>query len=232
MTIDTNPTTLVLGAGPAGLTAGFLLGKAGRDVLVLEGEDQVGGLARRSRSTATGSISAATGSSPSRSRSRRSGTRSSATSSCFGPACRASTRTAGISTTRCRFQRCPRAGPRRAGQLHRRISRRDEVAQARRDVRGLGDEPVRQRVFEIFFKSYTEKLWGMPTSEISADWAAQRIQGLTWSRRWQRSFGQQGQGQDPDRRVPVSPRSVPARCGKRLTAHPRRAARCTSIAGR
>ena len=46
MTIDTNPTTLVLGAGPAGLTAGFLLGKAGRDVLVLEGEDQVGGLAK------------------------------------------------------------------------------------------------------------------------------------------------------------------------------------------
>ncbi|MBV8486711.1 MAG: NAD(P)/FAD-dependent oxidoreductase, partial [Planctomycetaceae bacterium] len=33
-------------------------------------------------------------------------------------------------------------------------------------------------LFEIFFKSYTEKLWGMPTSEISADWAAQRIKGL------------------------------------------------------
>ena len=34
-------------------------------------------------------------------------------------------------------------------------------------------------LFEIFFKSYTEKLWGMPTSEISADWAAQRIKGLS-----------------------------------------------------
>ncbi len=33
-------------------------------------------------------------------------------------------------------------------------------------------------LFEIFFKSYTEKLWGMPTNEISADWAAQRIKGL------------------------------------------------------
>jgi protoporphyrinogen oxidase len=37
-------------------------------------------------------------------------------------------------------------------------------------------------LFEIFFKSYTEKLWGMPTSEISADWAAQRIKGLSLTR--------------------------------------------------
>src|SRR5262249_19406034 len=28
-------------------------------------------------------------------------------------------------------------------------------------------------LFEIFFKTYTEKLWGMPTDTISADWAAQ-----------------------------------------------------------
>ncbi len=34
-------------------------------------------------------------------------------------------------------------------------------------------------LFEIFFKTYTEKLWGMPTNEISADWAAQRIKGLS-----------------------------------------------------
>jgi protoporphyrinogen oxidase len=32
--------------------------------------------------------------------------------------------------------------------------------------------------FEIFFKTYTEKVWGMPTHAISADWAAQRIKGL------------------------------------------------------
>jgi protoporphyrinogen oxidase len=36
-----------------------------------------------------------------------------------------------------------------------------------------------RRLFEIFFKTYTEKLWGMPTHEISADWAAQRIKGLS-----------------------------------------------------
>jgi protoporphyrinogen oxidase len=34
-------------------------------------------------------------------------------------------------------------------------------------------------LFDIFFKSYTEKLWGMPTSTISADWAAQRIKDLS-----------------------------------------------------
>ena len=35
------------------------------------------------------------------------------------------------------------------------------------------------RLYEMFFKSYTEKVWGMPCNEISADWAAQRIQGLS-----------------------------------------------------
>jgi protoporphyrinogen oxidase len=39
-----------------------------------------------------------------------------------------------------------------------------------------------RRLFEIFFKTYTEKVWGMPCKEISADWAAQRIKGLSlWS---------------------------------------------------
>jgi protoporphyrinogen oxidase len=34
------------------------------------------------------------------------------------------------------------------------------------------------RLFTIFFKAYTEKVWGMSCREISADWAAQRIKGL------------------------------------------------------
>jgi protoporphyrinogen oxidase len=36
-----------------------------------------------------------------------------------------------------------------------------------------------RRLYEIFFKTYTEKVWGIPCSEISADWAAQRIRGLS-----------------------------------------------------
>ena len=35
------------------------------------------------------------------------------------------------------------------------------------------------RLFSIFFKTYTEKVWGMDCKEISADWAAQRIKGLS-----------------------------------------------------
>ena len=35
-----------------------------------------------------------------------------------------------------------------------------------------------KRLFSIFFKTYTEKVWGMSCDEISADWAAQRIKGL------------------------------------------------------
>jgi protoporphyrinogen oxidase len=37
------------------------------------------------------------------------------------------------------------------------------------------------RLFRIFFKTYTEKVWGMSCREISADWAAQRIKGLSLS---------------------------------------------------
>ena len=36
-----------------------------------------------------------------------------------------------------------------------------------------------RRLFGTFFKTYTEKVWGMPCDEISADWAAQRIKGLS-----------------------------------------------------
>jgi protoporphyrinogen oxidase len=35
------------------------------------------------------------------------------------------------------------------------------------------------RLYDIFFKTYTEKVWGMPCTEISADWAAQRIKNLS-----------------------------------------------------
>ena len=34
------------------------------------------------------------------------------------------------------------------------------------------------RLYSIFFKTYTEKVWGISTRELSADWAAQRIKGL------------------------------------------------------
>jgi protoporphyrinogen oxidase len=36
-----------------------------------------------------------------------------------------------------------------------------------------------ERLFQIFFKTYTEKVWGMGCDEISSDWASQRIKGLS-----------------------------------------------------
>jgi protoporphyrinogen oxidase len=37
-------------------------------------------------------------------------------------------------------------------------------------------------LYEMFFKDYTEKVWGRDPSEISADWGAQRIKGLSLSK--------------------------------------------------
>jgi protoporphyrinogen oxidase len=37
-----------------------------------------------------------------------------------------------------------------------------------------------RRLFELFFQSYNEKVWGVPASEIRAEWAAQRIKGLSF----------------------------------------------------
>ncbi len=36
-----------------------------------------------------------------------------------------------------------------------------------------------KRLYSIFFKTYTEKVWGMPATSIQADWAAQRIKNLS-----------------------------------------------------
>jgi protoporphyrinogen oxidase len=35
------------------------------------------------------------------------------------------------------------------------------------------------RLYSMFFKTYTEKVWGVPCTEIRADWAAQRIKNLS-----------------------------------------------------
>ncbi len=52
----------------------------------------------------------------------------------------------------------------------------------RKDVRSFEDWTINQfgaKLFAIFFKTYTEKVWGMPCDAMSADWAAQRIKGLS-----------------------------------------------------
>lgn len=54
--------------------------------------------------------------------------------------------------------------------------------QPRRPVRSVEDWLINhfgERLYRRFFKTYTEKVWGIACSEISADWAAQRIRGLS-----------------------------------------------------
>lgn len=36
-----------------------------------------------------------------------------------------------------------------------------------------------RELYKVFFKNYTEKVWGMPCSNLSADWAMQRLRGLS-----------------------------------------------------
>jgi protoporphyrinogen oxidase len=46
-----------------------------------------------------------------------------------------------------------------------------------------------KRLFTIFFKTYTEKVWGISCKEIQADWAAQRIKSLSLGKAILNSIG-------------------------------------------
>ena len=39
-----------------------------------------------------------------------------------------------------------------------------------------------ERLYETFFRGYTEKVWGVKCGEIRADWGAQRVKGLSLTR--------------------------------------------------
>ncbi len=42
------------------------------------------------------------------------------------------------------------------------------------------------RLYNHFFKTYTEKVWAVPASQLSADWGAQRIKGMSlWAAVWE-----------------------------------------------
>jgi protoporphyrinogen oxidase len=50
------------------------------------------------------------------------------------------------------------------------------------------------RLYSHFFKGYTEKVWGVSTTELRAEWAAQRIKGLSfWSAAKAAFFGNKGE---------------------------------------
>src|SRR5438105_2208243 len=45
-----------------------------------------------------------------------------------------------------------------------------------------------RRLYELFFKTYTEKVWGVPCTTIRAEWAAQRIKNLSFFRAAKSAF--------------------------------------------
>ncbi len=175
-------STLVLGGGPAGLTAGYLLTRAGRDVVVLEAEDQVGGLAKTVEVDGY--------------RFDLGGPRFFTTSvevdtlwhEVLGEEFLLRPRMSRIFWNK-RYLDYPLRGPdviKKLGPVEvvrcmasylRAAARRNKVDNSLED---WVSNRFGRRLFELFFKTYNEKVWGVPASEIRAEWAAQRIKGLSF----------------------------------------------------
>ena len=182
MTNENSQTALVLGGGPAGLTAAYLLGKAGTGAVVLEAEDQVGGLAK---TVCVDGYRFDLGG-------HRFFTKSTEVDALWhevlGDEFLLRPRMSRIYWNK-RYLDYPLRGPdviKKLGAVEltrcmasylRAASRRDKVDESFED---WVSNRFGRRLFELFFKSYTEKLWGVPTSEIRAEWAAQRIKGLSF----------------------------------------------------
>jgi len=179
---DSTTQTLVLGGGPAGLTAGYLLGEAGRPMTVLEAEDQVGGLAK---TVEVDGYRFDLGG-------HRFFTKSFEVDALWhevlGEEFLLRPRMSRIYWNK-RFLDYPLRGPdviRKLGPVE--VARclasylKAAALPKRRDdsLEDWVSNRFGRRLFELFFKSYTEKVWGVPTSEIRAEWAAQRIKGLSF----------------------------------------------------
>ncbi|HZO96484.1 MAG TPA: NAD(P)/FAD-dependent oxidoreductase [Gaiellaceae bacterium] len=174
---------LVLGAGPAGLTAAYLLGKAGRDAVVVEADRQVGGLAK---TVEIDGFRFDLGG-------HRFFTKAREVEALWhevmGDELLLRPRMSRIYWNH-RFLDYPLRGPdviRKLGpvELARCAASYARAALTpRRREESLEDwvsNRFGRRLFELFFKSYTEKVWGVPTTEIRAEWAAQRIRGLSFA---------------------------------------------------
>jgi protoporphyrinogen oxidase len=175
---------VVIGAGPAGLTAAYLLSKDGYKVTVLEGDNMVGGISRTAMYK---------------------GFRFDIGGHRFF------TKIAPVEALWHELLGSEFISVPRMSRIHYRGKFFDYPLKAANALKGLGpwtalsivgsylwaqyqpslvEENFEQwvtnrfgkRLFEIFFKTYTEKVWGIPCTEIRAEWAAQRIQGLSLAR--------------------------------------------------
>ncbi|MEO5800819.1 MAG: NAD(P)/FAD-dependent oxidoreductase [Gemmatimonadales bacterium] len=175
---------VVIGAGPAGLTAAYLLAKAGHQVTVLEGDDMVGGISRTAQYrgfrfdigghrffTKIAPVQALWEeilgddfiSVPRMSRIHYDG-------KYFDYPLKAFNALSGlgiINAVRIVFSY---------------IKARFKPSEVEENFEQWVTNRFGKRLYEIFFKTYTEKVWGIPCTEIRAEWAAQRIQGLSLAR--------------------------------------------------
>jgi protoporphyrinogen oxidase len=176
-------TTLVLGAGPAGLTAAYVLGKAGRTAVVLEAEPQVGGLAK---TVEIDGFRFDLGG-------HRFFTKAHEVDALWdeimGDELLLRPRMSRIYWNN-KFLDYPLRGPdviRKLGPVELTrcfASYAKAAATPNKKEESLEDwvsNRFGRRLFELFFKTYTEKVWGVPTTEIRAEWAAQRIRGLSFT---------------------------------------------------
>jgi len=173
---------VIIGAGPAGLTAGYLLTKAGKSVAIIEKDERyVGGISRTVEHEGY--------------RFDIGGHRFFSKSKAVVDLWNEILPDDFIS--RPRMSRIYYEGkfysyPLRAFEALRNLGLwRSTMCMAsfakvqlfpRKQVKSFEDWTVNQfgeKLYSIFFKTYTEKVWGMPCDEMSADWAAQRIKGLS-----------------------------------------------------
>ncbi|HYQ80497.1 MAG TPA: FAD-dependent oxidoreductase [Anaeromyxobacteraceae bacterium] len=172
---------VVVGAGAAGLAAALLLARAGRPVVVAEAADGVGGLARTvERDGYRFDLGG-----------HRFFTRVPEVRALWeemlGPDLLVRRRRSRILFHGRAFDYPLGAGGALAGlglPESARILASYLAARARpiRPETSLADWLVNRfgrRLFETFFRPYTEKVWGMPCEAIGAQWAAQRIRGLS-----------------------------------------------------
>jgi protoporphyrinogen oxidase len=175
---------LVLGGGPAGLTAGYLLAKRGLPVVVVESEDQVGGLAK-------------TVVDPEGYRFDLGGHRfftkakevDALWHEIMGDEFLQRPRQSRIFWNG-KFLDYPLNGTdviKKLGPIE--LTRAGlSYLYAATFKRNAPEDNLEQwvskrfgwRLYSLFFKSYNEKVWGVPTTEIRAEWAAQRIKGLSF----------------------------------------------------